>query len=140
MEKEKCPGHKRREKLEEKIKRARENLGKDIDSSKRICVSLGAGLEENMNLSDLAERERGTPEWKHVAEGGTRVIPVTEFTLNSLPKPNEEGVVDFKTKRRNERVIEGYPFPRSEEVLEKELVDKFTEFKIRGNSILVVRP
>ena len=133
MEKEKCPGHKRREELIKKIRRARENRGKDIDSSKKICVSLGAGVEEDMNLCDLEERKSRTPEWMEVAKGGLRVIPVTEFTLNSLPKP-KKGVVDFLTTRKNERVIEGYSMPRSEEVLEKELVHKFGEFKIKGET------
>ena len=130
---EKCPGHKRREELGKKVRRARKNSGGEIDSSKRIWVSLGGGLEEDMNLSDLAERERLTPEWMHVAGGGLRVIPVTEFTLSSLPKP-DKGVVDFQTKRRNERVIEGYPMPRSDEVLAKNLVDKFKEFKVKGET------
>ena len=89
MEKHKCPGHNRREKLRDRLEEARKDAGKKIDSSKRIRVSLGAGVEEDMNLIDLAERERGTPEWKHVADGGTRVIPVTEFTLSSNPITNE---------------------------------------------------
>lgn len=78
---EKCHGHRRREELRKRLREARKFPSKKIDASKRIDVELGAGQFRQMNLGDLAERERVTPEWKEVARGGLRVIPVTEYTL-----------------------------------------------------------
>ena len=97
-----CLGHARRDKLRQKLSDARAIPGKEIDTSKKINVTLGAGKVVEWGLKELTEEERKSPEWQAVANGGLRVIPVTEFRLDSLPKPNEEGKVEFETKRRKE--------------------------------------
>ena len=127
----KCEGSTQRRGLKIKLNDAREGSGKAIDSSKKINVDLGAGQVVELSLDDLAERERQSPEWKAVAAGEVRVIPVEEFRLKSPPK-YKNGEVDFQTKRRNEGVIEGYPMNIKVEDIEKELKDKFDGLMAKG--------
>ena len=88
-----CQGHKRREEIRELISEATKNEGKEIDSSKKISLRI-AGEEKECGLKDLLEMERQSTEWQVVASGGVRVIPVTEFRLDTLPKGNKEGKVE----------------------------------------------
>ena len=103
-----CIGRKLRRELTSKISAAKKRLEKELDSSKKLNVSLGAGQVDDLGLSELAERERQSPEWLRVSKGKLRVIPVVEFRLTSPPKA-KDGVVEFEAKTRKTTVIDGYP-------------------------------
>ena len=126
-----CKGRKLRQELALKVSAAKKRPEKELDSSKKLNVSLGAGQEKEWGLSKLTERERRSPEWSRVAKGGLRVIPVVEFRLNSLPK-SKDGVVDFQTKTRNMRVIDSYPVHLQEDDMVKEMKEQFDRFKEKG--------
>ena len=64
-----CPGNNQRQELSKKLNRVREISKKDIYSEKKISVDLGAGQTDELDLHDLEDRERQTPEWKEVEAG-----------------------------------------------------------------------
>ena len=130
-----CPytGGKLRRELAQKLSAAKGRPARTLDSSKKLVVSLGAGKVEELGLSELTERERRSPEWARVAEGGLRVIPVVEFRLSSPPK-SKDGVVDFQPKSRKTTVIDGYPAHVHEDDMEEEVKEEFDRFKVGGDS------
>ena len=97
-----------------------------MDPLKTILVNLGGGQVKQLGLSELTEMERQSPEWRAVAAGGLRVIPVAEFRLSTLPKPlhaddaAEDNKVDFKShiKSRKAHEIDNYPAHLTEGAIE----------------------
>ena len=127
-----CMGNKHRQELRKKLNDVRDIPGEEIDSSKKISVDLGAGQVVKLDVQELAERERKSTEWKTVAAGNVRVIPVTEFRLYNLPKQNENGEVNFEQKDQNLNVIDGYSMQETDDKIEKELREQFNELKSQG--------
>ena len=125
-----CSSCSRGAELRQKLHDAKKISGREIDSSKRLKVNLGAGQVKEYSLRDLEERERQSPEWRAVSAGGLRIIPIREFRLNSLPKP-KNGAVEFQTSRRNEGVIDGYPMHITVESIERELQEEFNALRVK---------
>ena len=68
-------------------------------------------MSEETSLKELEENYESKPEWKLIEEGGVLSIPVEEFRMINLPKPDQTtGKVEFGKKvGGGGKQIENYP-------------------------------
>ena len=62
------------------------------------------------SLKELEDNYERKPEWKVIEDGGVLSIPVEEFRMINLPKPDRNGEIKFATPwNAAGRQIQHYP-------------------------------
>ena len=69
------------------------------DENLRVLIKRGPDKKET-SLKELEENYASTPEWKVIEGGGVLSIPIEEFRMINLPKPDRRGQVKFVGKKR----------------------------------------
>ena len=82
-------GHGEREARQNKIKKiSTSNILQPLDL--RVLIKKGP-VSVDTSLKELEENYAGKPEWKVIEEGGVLSIPVEEFRMIDLQKPENFG-------------------------------------------------
>ena len=109
MEPNTCLGHKHREEKRFKINKLTEFQLQPLDENLRVLIKKGPESVET-SLKELEENYASKPEWKVIEEGGVLSIPVEEFRMIELPRPDRLGNVDHKKRRKGGgKIIDDYP-------------------------------
>ena len=88
MQSNNCLGHEQREERVNKIKKLLKSSPKTLDGTHRMVIKKGPVSVET-SLKELEENYAKKPEWKVIEEGGVLSIPVEEFRMINLPKPEQ---------------------------------------------------
>ena len=67
-----------------------------LDTSLALTIRSGPGTTRNLTLSSLKNEYTSTEEVKRMLTGLVLYLPVKEFRLVNLPKPDRQGAVKFK--------------------------------------------
>ena len=94
MEPNNCVGHKLREERRQKIKKLQNSELVVLDENLRLLIKKGPVSVET-SLRELEENYASKPEWKVIEGGGVLSVPVEEFRMINLPKPDRRGNVKF---------------------------------------------
>ena len=111
-----------------KIIKASENPERISYENKRLLIKKGPVSEET-SLKELEENYVGKPEWKVIEGGGVLSVPVEEFRMINLPKPDRAGNVKFvkRTGKDADKLIEGYHVAQTIARLNEEIVKRYKE-------------
>ena len=92
-----CLGHKEREDRGNKIVRMATRPMETPDENHRVLIKKGP-VSVDTSLKELEEDYKNKPEWKLIMDGGVLSVPVEEFRMENLPKPDHSGQIGFKEK------------------------------------------
>ena len=122
-------GHEEREARRNKIFKLMGSQLKNPDENLRVLIKKGP-LSVETSLKELEEKYARKPEWKVIEEGGVLSIPVEEFRMIDLPKPDHAGNINFgKRKEGKGKTIEDYPPARTVVNLNQQIVLKYNQEK-----------
>ena len=130
MQPDKCFGHKQRQERSFRIKKMLISPPKSVDETRRVLIKQGPVSVET-SLKELEEIYANKSEWKVIEEGGLLSIPVEEFGMINLPKPDREGKVQFggiKEKGAGNQ-IESYPITQTIQDLNEQIMVKYNKEK-----------
>ena len=103
-----CLGHGERAARRNKINKLSTSVMTQYpDKDKQILIKKGP-ISVGTSLKELEENYASKPEWKVIEEGGVLSIPVEEFRMINLPKPDRAGKVQFGKKKGGGHQIESY--------------------------------
>ena len=76
----------------------------------KVLIKKGSTSVET-SLKELEEKYAQKLEWRLIYGGGVLSVPVEEFRMINLPKPDRAGNVKFvkRTGKDADKLIEGYP-------------------------------
>ena len=92
-----CLGHSERGVRGNKIKRMLDSPQETPDENLRVLIKRGPKKEET-SLKELEENYASKPEWKVIEGGGVLSVPVEEFRMINIPKPDREDKVQLEEK------------------------------------------
>ena len=67
------------------------------DHNRKLLIKKGPTSVET-SLKELEENYAGKPEWKVIEGGGVLSVPVEEFRMINIPKPDREDKVQLEEK------------------------------------------
>ena len=92
-----------------KMEKLRTSPIQQPDENLTVLIKRGPVSVET-SLKELEENYASKPEWKVIENEGVLRVPVEEFRMIDLPKPDHTGKVDFGRKKgRKGDKIEEYP-------------------------------
>ena len=74
-------------------------------------------------------------EWKVIEGGGVLSIPMEEFRMINLPKPDHSGSVGFGKKKGGGKQIDSYPVAQTMNNLTDEVLVKYSEDRERASCV-----
>ena len=119
-----CLGHEEREARKNKIFKLMGSQLENPDENLRVLIKKGPVTVET-SLKELEENYASKPEWKVIEEGGVLSIPVEEFRMIDLQKPENFG----KAKGKKGTKIENYTVGQTIENLNSLILTKYNEEK-----------
>ena len=130
-----CLGHDVRAERNHKVNRLLTSSCEAPDEKLRVLIKKGP-ISVETSLKELEENYAVKPEWKVIEEGGVLSIPVEEFRMINLPKPDRSGKVEFEQKKGNGagNQIENYPVGQTIKNLNEKIVVKYNEERERAKS------
>ena len=83
------------------------------------------------SLKELEEIYANKPGWKVIEEGGLLSIPVEEFRMINLPKPDRDGKIKFGENKEKGagNQIESYPITQTIPDLNEQIMVKYNKEK-----------
>ena len=126
-----CLGHKEREDRRNKITKLSKKTKETPDETliKKGPVSVETSLKE------LEENYVSKSEWKVIEGGGVLSIPMEEFRMINLPKPDHSGSVGFGKKKGGGKQIDSYPVAQTMNNLTDEVLVKYSEDRERASCV-----
>ena len=104
------------------------------DENLKVLIKRGPVSLET-SLKELEENYKRMPEWKMILDGGVLSVPVEEFRMENLPKPDRSGKVVFKEMSGGRgKYIENYPVGQTIENLNDEIRDKYEAEKQKAEA------
>merc|ERR1712004_208284 len=93
-----------------KIKRMLDSAGEIPGENLRVLIKRGPNKVET-SLKELEENYASKAEWKVIEGGGVLSVPVEEFRMINLPKPDRRGDVKFVERegKNTGNLIESFP-------------------------------
>ena len=85
-----CRGHNERIRRTSKKNKLAQKSCTSLERDVKVLVKLGPVSVET-SLKELEEKYASKPEWKVIEEGGVLSVPVEEFRMINLPKPDHSG-------------------------------------------------
>ena len=121
-----CLGHSERCARVNKIKRMLDSPQETPDENLRVLIKRGPNKEET-SLKELEENYESKPEWKVIEGGGVLSVPVEEFRMINLPKPDRNGDIEFVEKKGKGagNQIENYPIAQTISNLNGQILEKY---------------
>ena len=105
-----------------------------MDNLQKVLIKKGPVSVET-SLKELEEHYASKPEWKVIEEGGVLSIPVEEFRMIDLPRPDHSGKVDFGGRKEGAgKTIEDYPPAQTIGNLNKQIELKYNEEKEKAKA------
>ena len=123
-----CLGHSERGARETMIERMLDSPQQTPDENLKVLIKRGPKTVET-SLKELEDNYRGMREWKMIEEGGVLSVPVEEFRMINLPKPDSRGNVKFvERKGKNAgNLIESFPVAQTVSCLNEEIQGQYNE-------------
>ena len=120
-----CLGHAERYVRMKKIEKIRASPAfESLDEDKKVLIKKGPVSVET-SLKKLEENYASTSSWKMIEDGGVLSVPVEDFRMIDLQKPEDFGKVKKETK------IESYTVGQTIENLNSLILSKYNEEKER---------
>ena len=119
-----CLGHEERGTRRKKMDNLLRFPVQHPDENLRVLIRKGPVSEET-SLKELEDSYGRKPEWKVIEEGGVLSIPVEEFRMIDLQKPENFG----KAKGKKGTKIENYTVGQTIENLNSLILTKYNEEK-----------
>ena len=121
-----CFGHTVRIARGNKIIKATKSPPRNLDEDKTVLIKMGPTSKET-SLKELEENYASNPEWKVIENGGVLSIPVEEFRMINLPKPDRSGNIKFGKKKGigAGNLIESYPVSQTIADLNEQINTKY---------------
>jgi len=130
----KCWGHGERESRKNQINKLLNSPLETLDDLRRVLIKKGPVSEET-SLKELEEKYERKPEWKVIEEGGVLCIPVEEFRMIDLPRPDRADNIDFGRRQEGAgKKIEDYPPVQTVHNLDQQIVLKYNEEKEKAKA------
>ena len=102
-----CLGHQQRDDRQEKIDKLAKSELQPLDKDRKVLIKKGPVSTET-SLEEVEEIYENKPEWKAIEEGAVLCVPVEEFRMTNLPKPDRSGKVVFGKKKVSRHQIDSY--------------------------------
>ena len=104
------------------------------DEHMRVLIKRGPVSVET-SLKELEENYVSKSEWKVIEGGGVLSIPMEEFRMINLPKPDHSGSVGFGKKKGGGKQIDSYPVAQTMNNLTDEVLVKYSEDRERASCV-----
>ena len=123
-----CLGHSERGARVNKIERLLDSPQQTPDENLKVLIKRGPKTVES-SLKELEKDYRRKREWKMIKKGGVLSVPVEEFRMINLPKPDRRGNVKFveKTGKNAGNLIESFPVTQTVSCLNEEIQGQYNE-------------
>jgi len=129
-----CLGHRERESRKNVINKLLTSPLDSLDDLRKVLVKKGPVSEET-SLKELEENYASKPEWKVIEDGGVLSIPVEEFRMINLPRPDHAGKIDYGRKKGGAgKTIEDYPPAQTVGNLNKQIEFKYDNEKEKAKA------
>ena len=129
-----CLGHIERDTRRNKINRLLTSPVQSPDENLRVLIKKGPVSVET-SLKELEENYVSKSEWKVIEGGGVLSIPMEEFRMINLPKPDHSGSVGFGKKKGGGKQIDSYPVAQTMNNLTNEVLVKYSEDRERASCV-----
>ena len=132
MEPNNCVGHRLREERRQKIKKLHNSELVVLDENLKLLIKTGP-VSVEMSLRELEENYASKPEWKVIEGGGVLSVPVEEFRMINLPKPDHSGKLEFGKRKESAegKHIDSYPVCQT--------IDHLNKVRVRKSSVKCLR-
>ena len=115
------------------MKKLTQSQSHPLDENLTVLIKKGPVSVET-SLKELEENYARKPEWKVIEEGGVLSIPVEEFRMINLPKPDRSGKVEFGKKKEGGHQIDSYPVGQTIKNLNEQILVIYNKEKEKAKS------
>ena len=121
----KCEGHFARVARKQKLEKV---FTPDLPEDRAVLIKKGPSISVETSLKDLEEIYKKKLEWDLVDSGGVLSVHVEELRMTNFPKPDRNGIVNFR-KKKGVNLIQNFPVGQTVGNLNAEILAKYNQVR-----------